>query len=227
VQSTALQGNPEFAEFLHWDGLVSRESPTAALYEVWVREIRRALSARVSQQDAERYQDLPPDAMTALLANPGKDLFGAQPVVARDALLLDAMRVARQELGRRLGPDASKWAWGALHTIRFRHALDQLPGAAGLVDLGPLSRPGDGSTVDATSFNDAWEQVGGASYREILDTGDWDRSVAINTPGQSGQPGSPHYADLMPLWDRGQYFPLAYSRKSVEAVTVDRLALEP
>jgi hypothetical protein len=31
----------------------------------------------------------------------------------------------------------------------------------------------------------------------------------------------------MPLWDSGQYFPLAYSRKSVEAVTVDRLALEP
>jgi penicillin amidase len=227
VQSTALHGNPEFAEFLHWDGLINRESPAAALYEVWVREIRRALGARVSRQDAERYQDLPPDAMTALLVNPGKDLFGAQPVVARDALLLDAMRVARQELARRLGPDASRWAWGALHTIRFRHALDQLPGAAGLMDLGPLSRPGDGSTVDATSFNDAWEQIGGASYREILDTGDWDRSVAINTPGQSGQPGSPHYADLMPLWDSGQYFPLAYSRKSVEAVTVDRLALEP
>ena len=67
----------------------------------------------------------------------------------------------------------------------------------------------------------------GASYREILDTSDWDQSVAVNTPGQSGQPGSPHYSDLMPLWDAGRYFPLLYSRKAVEAETTERLVLEP
>ncbi len=84
--------------------------------------------------------------------------------------------------------------------------------------------------MNAAGFDESWaswEQVEGASYREILDTSDWDQSVAINTPGQSGQPGSRHYADLMPLWDAGRYFPLIYSRKAVEENTIDRLLLQP
>jgi penicillin amidase len=95
-----------------------------------------------------------------------------------------------------------------------------------------LSRPGDGETVNATGYDespqsDSWQQIEGASYREILDVGDWDRSVAVNSPGQSGQPGSRHYDDLLPLWDAGKYFPLAYSRDAVESATVDRLLLRP
>ena len=81
--------------------------------------------------------------------------------------------------------------------------------------------------MNATDFDKSWQQVTGANYREILNTADWDRSVAVNTPGQSGQPGSRHYADLVPLWDSGEYFPLAYSREAVESVTVDRLLLRP
>ena len=96
--------------------------------------------------------------------------------------------------------DASKWTWGALHQMHFRHPLYRLPGAEGQFDLGPMPRPGDGYTVNATGVGEDWEQVAGASYREIMDTGNWDRSVAVDTPGQSGRPGTPHYADLLPLW---------------------------
>ncbi|MGD0792882.1 MAG: penicillin acylase family protein [Terriglobales bacterium] len=106
--------------------------------------------------------------------------------------------------------------------------LERPVDAKDLLDLAPLSRPGDEYTVNATgAYGDSWEQVSGASYREILDTSDWDQSVAVNTPGQSGQPGSPHYSDLLPLWNAGRYFPLLYSRKAVEDETTDRLVLEP
>jgi penicillin amidase len=40
--------------------------------------------------------------------------------------------------------------------------------------------------------------------------------VAINTPGQSGDPWSPHYRDLYPLWAAGTYVPLDYSRAAVD-----------
>jgi len=114
-----------------------------------------------------------------------------------------------------------------VHVVRFRHALDQQPGAKDLLDLGPLARPGDEYTPNATGMSDSWDQVSGASYRQIIDLSNWDRSWVINTPGQSGQPGSPHYSDLMSLWDVGRYFPLLYSRKAVEGETTDRLKLEP
>jgi penicillin amidase len=61
----------------------------------------------------------------------------------------------------------------------------------------------------------------------VLDVGNWDASQAINTPGQSGDPWSPHYRDLAPLWAHGRYFPLLYSRPAVAAATAKRLVLRP
>jgi penicillin amidase len=57
--------------------------------------------------------------------------------------------------------------------------------------------------------------------------GNWDESVVANVPGESGQPGSPHYSDLVPYWDQTRYFPMLYTRAAVEKQAKDRLILEP
>jgi penicillin amidase len=228
VRSTPLKNDPALASFLRWDGQLTRESSDAALYEVWLQQIGLAVGERFSREHGGRYSDLEPNTLLRLLTNPEKDLFGDNPVASRDQLLADRLRAARLELEKLFGPDTAQWEWGKFHTVHFRHAVDQQPGAKDLFDLGPLARPGDEYTVNATGMDDgSWKQVSGASYREILDTSNWDQSVAVNTPGQSGQPGSPHYSDLLPLWDAGRYFPLVYSRKAVENVTTDRLVLQP
>jgi penicillin amidase len=230
LRSTSLKNDAALANFLRWDGRLTRESPDAALYEVWFQQICFALGKRFSKDHGARYDDLPPDTVLRILANPEKDLFGVgdNPQAGRDQMLADTLHSARKELASLLSPDASHWLWGKLHSVHFRHALDQQPAAPGLFDLSPLARPGDEYTVNATGiYGDSWEQVSGASYREILDTSNWDQSVAVNTPGQSGQPGSPHYSDLTTMWDEGRYFPLLYSRKAVEGETTDRLVLEP
>jgi penicillin amidase len=85
------------------------------------------------------------------------------------------------------------------------------------LDVGPAPRGGDGSTVTATGNGD--NQTSGGSFKLIADTEDWDNSIGINTPGQSGDPASPHYRDLFELWAKGGYFPVAYSRTKVESVT--------
>jgi len=51
--------------------------------------------------------------------------------------------------------------------------------------------------------------------------------MATNVPGQSGQPRSRHYDDLLPLWAEGKYFPLLYRRQKVEAMAKEQLTLEP
>ena len=61
----------------------------------------------------------------------------------------------------------------------------------------------------------------------IADTEDWDNSVGLNTPGQSGDPDNPHYRDLFPLWAQRQYFPLAYSRAKVDSVRESTTRLTP
>ncbi len=67
----------------------------------------------------------------------------------------------------------------------------------------------------------------GASFREIIDLSDWDNSVGTNVPGQSGQPGSPHYDDLVSLWANGEYFPLLFSREAIVENTANLLTLRP
>jgi penicillin amidase len=61
----------------------------------------------------------------------------------------------------------------------------------------------------------------------ILDVGNWDNSLVMNSPGQSGDPFSPHYADLFPRWATDQAFPLLYSREFIEAVAEQRILLQP
>jgi penicillin amidase len=100
-----------------------------------------------------------------------------------------------------------------------------------LVDLGPIPRPGDASTINATvgarRGESVFYQTGGPTWRQILDVGAWDNSVMVNSPGESGVPGSPHYSDLMPMWDQGQYIPMLYSRAAVEQHASQRVTLEP
>jgi penicillin amidase len=98
------------------------------------------------------------------------------------------------------GADPGQWRWGRMHTRAFAHPF------VNAFDLQTVERPGGAGTVAAD----------GASYREILDVSNWDNSIATNTPGQSGQPGSPFYGNLLPLWADDQYFPLAFSARAVE-----------
>jgi len=83
--------------------------------------------------------------------------------------------------------------------------------------MGALERNGEGGTVAAT----------GATFREVIDFADLDNSRATSTPGQSMQPGSPFYANLLPLWGNEEYFPLLYTRPRVEERTAHRLLLRP
>jgi penicillin amidase len=229
LRSTSLGADASLRAFLAWNGELARDSSEAALYEVWLRDLTRALGTEVSPRFADHYRDLPANTVLRMMGHPDAEIFGPNPAARRDQLLRETLRSAREGLQKQLGPDPARWRWGLLHQIHFRHALDErTPDAKSVLDIAPLPRPGDGYTVNATGApGSSWDQVAGASYREIIDLGDWDRSVAVNSPGQSGQPSSPHYQDLAPLWDAGHYFPLAYSTGAVASGKVSELVLEP
>jgi penicillin amidase len=214
---------------LQWNAKLDRDSGAAALYELWLQQLTSSVTKKVAPASVwPLIANFEPPLVLRHLSHPTEEVFGPSPETVRDHLLLETLQSAAAILAKIEGADAKQWSWGKLHTVSFRHPLDHTPGAAALFDLGPLPRPGDEYVVNATgSEGDDFAQTSGASYREILDTSNWDRSVAINTPGQSGQPGSPHYADLLPLWYAGQYFPLAYSREAVEKIAIEKLALQP
>lgn len=209
-----------------WDGTVAKGSAAAALYEIWITKLGpAAFKARVPEKWLPLASDQV-DRVTALLRDPKPEWFGPDPRAGRDAVLLKSLEEAVVEAKKRLGPDPASWRWGELHAAAFRHVLGTGPKLQTLFNPPPVERGGDGYTLNV-GVGPGFDVAHGASFREILDPGDWDRSVATNVPGQSGQPGSPHYADLLPLWAEGRYFPLLYSRKKIEAEATERLVLAP
>jgi penicillin G amidase len=213
--------------FVGWNGDLRTNSPAAALYELWLRQLRTSLLKRISPEAPPEAIYVGEDMIARLISDPSAVLFGSDPTATRDEIVRETLSTAYLEF-QSLRRGSSSLTWGELHTVTFRHALDQLPRLNSFLDVGPFPRPGDGTTVDATAFvPQNFNQIAGASYREIFDLSNWDNSEAVNAPGESGQPGSPHYADLAPVWRDGKYFPLAYSRQAVEKVTVDRLELVP
>ena len=64
-----------------------------------------------------------------------------------------------------------------------------------------------------------------ASWRQIIDLADFNRSRATLPTGQSGHPGSRHYSDMISRWRRGEYHPMLWDREQVEAQARGRLEL--
>jgi penicillin amidase len=191
-------------EIARWDGTLEADSRPAVIYEVWIRR----LPAAVFGAELGRRVNL-----EVLL-----ETLERQPNAKALASTLDA---ALAQLAADLGPDRSQWKWGRLHRVPFRHPLDRPE-----FHRGPVARPGDGNTVNATGGS-GFLQTSGASYRQILDLADWDRSVMTNVPGESGDPASRHYSDLLEEWASGRYHPMPFSRRAVEAATVERIRLMP
>jgi penicillin amidase len=139
------------------------------------------------------------------------------------------LRAALQEVEELAGPDRSAWAWGRVHHTRLVNTA--LAGIDGIprdwAEVGPAPRAGSGDTVGNTGYDPGFRQTVGSTFRMVVDVGEWDASRAINAPGQSGDPRSPHYQDLVGPWAAGESFPLVYSRAAVEANVGSRILLRP
>jgi penicillin amidase len=212
-----------------WDFVLDKDSVPAGIYAMWQRRVIANTRQRLTPEALRaRANDITVKRVIDALHAPDMR-FGERPTEARDALLAASLDEAVAELTKRFGPDAANWKYGqaGFHHALIRHPMSGAVNAAlrTKLDVGPLPRGGDGLTINATGNGD--NQTSGGSFKIIVDTEDWDNSVAINTPGQSGNPDDPHYRDLFELWARGKYFTLAYSRAKVNAVTESTTRLEP
>jgi penicillin amidase len=147
-----------------------------------------------------------------------------------DDALSEAWEATIAELRADLGDDVRLWIYGRKHTLTLRHPMGAIPALAKLLNRGPFPTGGDADTVCMGYLPNEFAAQPfyvAPSYRQICDVADWDRSRSIHPPGQSGHPGSRHYADLLQPWLRIQHHPMLWSRARVEEAAVERLTLEP
>jgi penicillin G amidase len=220
-----------------WDFDLAADSAPAAIYEVWCEHIaRRVLLPKLGDRlyehfhgrrqwtNAFQYQVLP-----NLLEYPTALWFGGEGFTARDGLLREALDDALGELTGALGEDMGGWRWGGLHKAKFAGRLAIIPDLADLFTAGEVEMGGDEQTVNQGMYEPgfSYDVVVAPSWRQILDPSDWDASVGTHTVGQSGNPASPHFADLLELWGSGKHHPLPWSRDAVEGEAEAALRLQP
>jgi penicillin G amidase len=190
-----------------WDFRMDMDRVEPLLFTALLREFSRSILFGRLGDAVSDYWDLRPRVMEAVLTErpewcddpkrPGEESCGSR--------LTKALEAALARLRRDYGADMAQWNWGRAHVAVFANPVfsripvlrDWLkiaiptPGAYDTLNRGP-------STIrdDATPF----EQRFGAGLRTIIDLAVPEEARMIATPGQSGHPLSPHYADLLQRW---------------------------
>ena len=105
-----------------------------------------------------------------------------------------------------------------------------VPLLARLFNQGPRAIGGDATTIAQASYRpDAPydNNAIGVSSRLVVAFGAAAAAWAMLAPGQSGQPGSPHYGDLITPWLSGDYLEIAWTVEEITAVSPHTLTLTP
>jgi penicillin amidase len=210
---------------LRWDRRITADSQEATVYVAWERELTRRLAAlRLPSDLADEYVRRVTRTLVPALTGPSRAWFDGDVEKSRDGLILEALAAAADDLRGKSSNE--RLAWGRVHTVTFAHPLGISDRPARRFNVGPFAASGYSETVLSISSPGSGRSIG-PSFRAIFDLGDWDRSLAMNAPGQSGSPGSPHFGDLAAGWAAGQYFPFAFSDRAVQANAQNTLMLVP
>jgi penicillin G amidase len=224
-------------ELRQWDRKVDAR-PVSTFYEAFEAALwRRTFADEMPQALYDRFYRYAANervaGLHAVIGDPNSTWFDDRTTPGVRETRDDVVRLAAQDartLLQAMFPREADRNWDRLHALKFAHPLS---GGGRVLDWffsrGPVPLAGDGMTVNktATNLRRPYGTSDAASYRQILDVGSWDQSLAVNTTGQSGHPASPHYFDQNALWRTGGYRPLPFSRPAVEAATVSRLELFP
>jgi penicillin amidase len=212
-----------------WDGRLDAENRAAVLYEAVLSEMTTrtwdeltTTSARTGERP--RRADTPQNVvLLELMQDPDSPWWDdrSTPDVRehRDDIIRASVAAAWKRLVERLGPPGDKWRWGANRRALVRH----------VIGIPALSRPnvplqgGPGSVNPSSGDGNH-----GASWRMVVELGAEVRAWGVYPGGQSGNPISPRYTDLLGKWSAGTLDSLRFPRKADDlspAVTSSRLDL--
>jgi penicillin amidase len=200
------------ARLRRWNFHMDRDKVSPLLFTAWLRDFSHmVLFGRFGQVIAP-YWNLKPQVMQTVLTTK-QDWCGGPRRIAVDpnpqpscaALLEAALRRALASLTRAYGPDIAQWRWGRAHVAVFDNPLwSRIPVLADWLTP-KIAVPGGYDTINrgVSDIRDAkapFVERFGAGLRIITDLAAPQDSRMIVTPGQSGNPLSSHFADLVRRW---------------------------
>src|SRR5215472_5885556 len=227
VQPESDLGREAVERLRGWDFRMDADRVEPLLFTAWLRAFARAvLFSRLGEAAGEIW-DLKPQVMETILSQrPDWCADPQHPNQTCDARLIATLDGALTQLRERYGPQMAQWQWGRAHIARFpSQVLGRIPVLRDLVQIAvPTSGGYDTLNRGATTIRDdthPYEQRFGAGLRIVTDLAVPADSHMMVVPGQSGNPLSPHFSDLLMRWRQFEW--LVPGR----AAAVNTLVLEP
>ncbi|MFL5340858.1 MAG: penicillin acylase family protein, partial [Gemmataceae bacterium] len=235
----ALEGRDDcrapFELLRNWDGDLAADSRAATVYELFIADmIVRAAKAKAPKSYewllGKTEWEPPVNLMYLRRLHHLSELLRRQPAGWFARPWVDEIADAVAGAVRRWS-ELGEPKWGAVHPARPKSPLlgDVWP-FKHVFSCGPAPVGGDTDTVSQTSVRPL-QPVGDtdniAGMRLVIDVGNWSASRFVLAGGQSGNPLSPHYADLFELWKRGEGVPMAWTPEEVQQAVTQTLMLNP
>ena len=185
---------------------MERDQTAPLLFTAWLRAFNRVVLADKLGDAFDDYWDMHPDVIRLILTeHPEWCEEPAEGAASCAPLLATALEQALAELRKRYGDDMNGWQWGHAHEAQFANQLwAKIPVIGGFI---ALAIPADGGydtinrgATPVANADDPYADTHGSTLRMIVDLSDIAASRFMIAPGQSGNPLSPHYSDLMTSW---------------------------
>jgi penicillin amidase len=190
-----------------WDFRMDRDRPAPLVFTAWLRKFSHAILFGRFGDAVTGYWDLRPEVIEAVLTK-RRDWCddpkhpGSQTCPSR---LAQSLAAAVAELRHAYGGDMMSWKWGQAHIAVFANPVfGRIPVLGGWFDPSIAT----GGAMDAIDHAPSlirtdehpFRQTFGAGLRMITDLAAPEASQMIVAPGQSGNPWSRHFADLVERW---------------------------
>ena len=217
--------NKDFKEYIsmleNWDNKLLKNSVEATIY---VNFERKLISSFNKEYVPKEVRNLLWVQLYRII-----EKINSFEVNDRNNFLKKVFISSLQDLKNRLGDNVDDWIYGQSNYkhIKISHPLDDIvnDSIGKIISFKTYPRGGNGYTPGSTSSS--LNQSSGASFRVIIDTKDWDNSIATNSPGQSGNPESPFYRNLYESWANDEYFKLLYSKSLIEKNSYNKVVYYP
>ncbi|MBC8162784.1 MAG: penicillin acylase family protein [Roseiflexaceae bacterium] len=219
-----------------WDGTMAADSAAAAVYAAWYQELPTALIGdELGEELLELYGGASADffaiSLAALLRDEGGfcDNSGSPEREDCDQRLAQALEAGLAAMAiEQGGAQLASWRWDKAHTAYFPHnPFDNVAALKGAFSRS-IPNGGDKFTVNVAPVRRAdFDQRHVPSYRHIVDLSDMGASQYMNTLGQSGQPLSGDYSNLLQRWQRVEYLPMRFATASISEGARGTLTLAP
>jgi penicillin amidase len=221
-----------------WDGTMDRGRPEPLIFSAWFRELNRLIYGDELGADLRAYWRPRPRFIKTIIEADRTwcDDIATAPTETCPERIGEALAGAVDDLSAAYGTDPIEWRWGDAHVARFRHGvLSRVPGLGALGNI-LIPTDGDNFTVNRGTSRVAdaaapFAQIHGPGLRAIYDLGNLENSLFIQATGQSGNPLSRHYRDLIGRWRDVEYVRLprlpAGPEAGAAAKAVHRLTLMP